>query len=177
MRRALAAGIGTLLVSCLAVVQIEAADIPGWQAGWPPPQQMLQGHDPAQVQQFLKWSDVLLKNPRDVNALDNRGVLSMRFATKGLYRTYWQWLAAKDLEAAVQINPKDFYAWHNYGDLNYSAGDLWMMNDHSNAQRAVTAFSRAIALNPGSARSYMGRGWAYLTMAIRPMPTPTFPPR
>jgi hypothetical protein len=28
----------------------------------------------------------------------------------------------------VQTNPKDFYAWHNYGDLNYSAGDLWMMN-------------------------------------------------
>ena len=28
----------------------------------------------------------------------------------------------------------------------------------------MTAFSKAIALNPGSARSYMGRGWAYLTM-------------
>ena len=88
----------------------------------------------------------------------------MHFAKKGPYRTYWQWLAAKDLEAAVQINPKDFYAWHNYGDLNYSAGDFWMLNDHSNAKRSVTAFSRAIALNPKSARSYMGRGWAYLTM-------------
>jgi Flp pilus assembly protein TadD len=71
---------------------------------------------------------------------------------------------AKDLEAAVQINPSDFYAWHNYGDLNYSAGDFWMLNDHSNAKRSVTAFTRAIALNPKSARSYMGRGWAYLTM-------------
>jgi len=104
---------------------------------------MLQGRDPAQVQQFLQWSAVLSKNPRDVNALDNRGYLDMEFAKKGLYRSYWQ---------------------HNYGDLNYSSGDLWMMNDHSNAKRAVTAFTRAIALNPGSARSYMGRGWAYLTM-------------
>jgi tetratricopeptide (TPR) repeat protein len=39
-----------------------------------------------------------------------------------------------------------------------------MLNDHSNALRAVTAFTKAIALNPKSARTYMGRGWAYLTM-------------
>jgi tetratricopeptide (TPR) repeat protein len=164
MARAMLAAIGALLASCLAIVQSEAADIPGWQAGWPSPQQMLQGRDPAQVEQFLKWSAVLSKNPHDVDALDHRAYLSMRFAKAGLYRTYWRWLAAKDLEAAVQINPRDFSAWHNYGDLNYSSGDLWMMNDHSNARRAVTAFSKAIALNPGSARSYMGRGWAYLTM-------------
>ncbi|HYB42837.1 MAG TPA: hypothetical protein VEL75_13755 [Candidatus Methylomirabilis sp.] len=148
----------------LAGARAEAGAIPGWQAGWPTPQQMLQGHDPAQVQQFLQWSAALEKNPRDVNALDNRAYLDMQFSRKGLYRSYWQWLAAKDLEAAVQIDPKDFYAWHNYGDLNYSAGDLWMMHDHSNAKRSVAAFTRAIALNPKSARSYMGRGWAYLSM-------------
>jgi hypothetical protein len=77
----MSAGIGALLVSCLAMVQMEAADIPGWQVGWPSPQKMLQGHDPAQVQQFLKWSDLLSKNPRDVNALDNRGYLTMVFAS------------------------------------------------------------------------------------------------
>ena len=49
----------------------------------------------------------MAKNPRDVNALDNRAYLDMEFAKQGLYRTYWQWLAAKDLEAAVHINPKD----------------------------------------------------------------------
>jgi hypothetical protein len=39
----------------------------------------------------------------------------------------------------VQINPREFYAWHNYGDLNSNAGDLGMMNEYSNARRAVTA--------------------------------------
>jgi len=164
MRLARRCAIVTLLALGVAVVRAEPADIPGWQREWPPPQKMLQGQDPAQVQQFLNWSAALAKNPRDVNALDNRAVLSMRFSRKGLYRSYWQWLAAKDLEAAVQTNPKDFYAWHNYGDLNYNSGDLWMMNDHSNAKRAVWAFTHAIALDPRSARSYMGRGWAYLAM-------------
>lgn len=72
---------------------------------------MLQGRDPAQVQQFLKWSAALANNSRDVNALDNRAYLAMEFAKRGLYRTYWQWRAAKDLEAAVHIDPKDFIAW------------------------------------------------------------------
>jgi tetratricopeptide (TPR) repeat protein len=146
------------------LAQPSAAEIPGWQNDWPTPQQMLQGRDPTQVQQFINWSAALEKNPKDTTALDNRAYLDMAFAKKGLYGSFWRWLAAKDLEQATQLNPNDFYAWHNYGDLNYNSGDLWMMNDHSNAQRAVTAFTHAIALNPQSARSYMGRGWAYLTM-------------
>jgi hypothetical protein len=36
----------------------------------------------------------LAKNPRDVNALDNRAYLDMEFAKRGLYRTHWQWLAS-----------------------------------------------------------------------------------
>ena len=168
MERVWCWGLTTLLVLCLGIARAEAPEIPGWQQEWPAPERMLQGRDPAQVQQFLKWSAALANNSRDVNALDNRAYLAMEFAKRGLYRTYWQWLAAKDLEAAVHINPKDFVAWHNYGDLNYSAGDFWMANDHSNARRAVTAFTRAIALNPGSARSYMGRGWAYLAMDDQP---------
>lgn len=157
---------GMVFVMVLGIVAVPRAEaaIPGWQDGWPTPQQMLQGRDPQQAQQFMQWSAALEKNPRDTNALDNRAYLDMAFARKGLYRSYWQWLAAKDLEAAVQINPNDFFAWHNYGDLNYNSGDFWMANDHSNAQRAVMAFNHAIALNPKSARSYMGRGWAYLTM-------------
>lgn len=46
-------------------------EIPGWQKEWPPP--LLQGRDPAQVQQFLQWNAALSKNPRDVDVLDNRG--------------------------------------------------------------------------------------------------------
>lgn len=168
MERVCCWGLTTLLVLCFGIARGEATEVPGWQGGWPAPERMLQGRNPAQVQQFLQWSAALSKNPRDVNALDNRAYLGMEFAKRGLYRTYWQWLAAKDLEAAMQINPKDFVAWHNYGDLNYSAGDFWMTNDHSNARRAVAAFTRAIALNPGSARSYMGRGWAYLAMDDQP---------
>jgi hypothetical protein len=61
------------------------AGIPGWQEGWPAPQKMLQGRDPAQVQQFLNWSAALEKNPRDATALDNRAYLDMEFARKGLY--------------------------------------------------------------------------------------------
>jgi Flp pilus assembly protein TadD len=36
-----------------------------------------------------------------------------------------------------------------------------MHHDHSNAKRALWAFDHAIALNPKSARSYLGRGWTY----------------
>jgi hypothetical protein len=88
--------------------------------------------------------DGAIRTSRDVNAFDNRGYLDMQFAKKWLYRTYWQWRAAKDLEAAVQINPREFYAWHNYGDLNSNAGDLGMMNDYSNARRAVTAYQSPV---------------------------------
>jgi tetratricopeptide (TPR) repeat protein len=68
------------------------------------------------------------------------------------------------LERAIQLNPKDYIAWHNYGQLNFEAGDLWLVNDHGNARRAIWAFSNAIALNPQFARSYMGRGWSYLEL-------------
>jgi tetratricopeptide (TPR) repeat protein len=74
------------------------------------------------------------------------------------------WLAAQDLEQAIKLDPKDFSAWHNYGDVNYTAGDDWIHNDHANARRALDAFNHALALNPRSARSYMGRGWVYYTL-------------
>jgi tetratricopeptide (TPR) repeat protein len=151
-----------ILTLAIASLPAHAADIPGWDPRWPTPQTMLAGRDSGQVQQFLRWSDVLARNPNDQTALDNRGYLAMHFASKGLYGSYWRWLAAKDLERAVQRYPNDFYAWHNYGQLNYDSGDAWMMRDHSNAERAITAFTRAIAIKPDAARSYMGRGWAYL---------------
>jgi TPR repeat protein len=91
----------------------------------------------------------------------NRGVAAHRLAKKSRYGDYLDWLAAKDLEAAVKLDPKDFTAWHNYGDLNYASGDDWVHNSHANAQRALWAFNHAIALNPKSARTYLGRGWTY----------------
>jgi tetratricopeptide (TPR) repeat protein len=154
------------LVGLLAVLAVVGArgQVPGWDPRWPPPEKMLQGHDPAQVQDFRQQSAAIARNPGDVAALNRRASVAMEFSRKGLYRSFWQWLAAKDLEQVVKLDPGNFVAWHNYGDLNYRSGDYWMTNDHSNAERAVMAFNHAIALNPRSARSYMGRGWAYQRM-------------
>jgi tetratricopeptide (TPR) repeat protein len=156
-----------LMLACtLAMVAggAMAQQIPGWEAGWPAPQKVFDGCDPQTLQLFNQQSAALRRNPRDEEALVNRGVYGLRLARKSRYETFLVWLAAKDLEQAIKIDPNDFAAWHNYGDVNYSAGDMWAINDHSNARRSVDAFSHAIALNPRSARSYMGRGWAYYQM-------------
>src|SRR5256885_10487046 len=97
----------------------------GWLKTTPSPQQMMQGQDPAKVQEYLRWSAVLQKNPKDITALVTRGYYEGQFSGKGLYGDYWKYLAAKDLEQAVQLDPNNFAAWHNYGDLNYHMGDLW----------------------------------------------------
>lgn len=141
-----------------------AQQIPGWEAAWPSPQKVLEGCDPQTIRLFNEQSAALRQNPRDEDALVNRGVYGLRLARKSSYNTFLVWLAAKDLEQAIKLDPSDFAAWHNYGDVNYSAGDYWITNDHSNMRRSVDAFNHAIRLNPKSARSYMGRGWAYYEM-------------
>lgn len=155
---------GVVVALVLLLGEVAAAQVPGWDSRWPPPEKMLQGQDPAKIQEFRRSSDALKKNPKDIDALNRRGWVATEMSHRSLYRMYWQWLAAKDLEQVIQLDPKNFAGWHNYGNLNYLQGDLYMINDHSNARRAVWAFTKAIELNPKSARSYMGRGWAYLTM-------------
>ena len=137
------------------------AQVPGWDPRWPNVARVLAGCDPQVVRQFQQYNAALVKNPKDEDALVNRAVTAHRLARTSRLDLYLDWLAAKDLEQAVKLDPKDFTAWHNYGDLNYDSGDDWMHNDHSNAKRALWAFNHAIALNPKSARSYMGRGWTY----------------
>ena len=137
------------------------AQVPDWDPRWPSVERVLAGCDPQQVREFQQLSAVLSKNPNDEGARVNRGVTAHRLAKKIRYGDYLDWLAAKDLEKAVKLDPKDFTAWHNYGDLNYASGDNWAHNSHANADRAVWAFSQAIALNPKSARTYLGRGWTY----------------
>src|SRR5262245_33696476 len=144
LTRAGGAAAAVALVLLAVHVNSVAAQVPGWDPRWPPPEKMLQGRDPAAVAQFNSLSAALARNPEDVDALVRRGILAMSFARSGLYSSFWRWLAAKDLEQAIQLDPNNFYAWHNYGHLNYVSGGLWMMNDHSNAQRAVTAFTKAI---------------------------------
>ncbi len=128
---------------------------------------MFQGKDPALLQRLNDEMAAVQKNPNDEHALSSIGAICLKFSgskTAANMWGLWQDIAAKALERAVQLNPKDSIAWHNYGQLNFEAGDLWMVNDHGNARRAVWSFSQAIALNPGFARSYMGRGWAYLEL-------------
>jgi tetratricopeptide (TPR) repeat protein len=145
-----------------------AQPVPGWDSRWPPVPRVLAGCDPQQVREFQLQSAALAKNPNDEYALVNRAVAAHRLARTSRLDLYLDWLAAKDLEKAVKLDPKDFVAWHNYGDLNYASGDNWIINDHSNMDRAVWAFNHAIALNPKSARSYLGRGWAYSELNDQP---------
>jgi tetratricopeptide (TPR) repeat protein len=138
--------------------------IANWEPRWPSPQSALAGCDAKNVHEFMLVNAALLKNPRDEDALVNHAVWAQRVMRTSRYDMFWLWLAAKDLEQAIKLDPRDFAAWHNYGDVNYMAGDQWMRDNHSNATRAVDAFNHAVALNPKSARSYMGRGWAYYQM-------------
>jgi tetratricopeptide (TPR) repeat protein len=153
------------MIALLLLLAISAAaQVPGWDPRWPPPAKVLAGCDPQLVREFRQQSAVLSKTPNDEETLVDRGVTAHRLTRTSRLGTFLDWLAAKDLERAIKLNPKDFAAWHNYGDLNYDSGDDWAHNSHANALRAVDAFNHAIALNPRSARSYLGRGWAYYQM-------------
>ncbi len=126
------------------------------------PQQMLQGVDVRSVQQLNAASATLQRNPNDVNALVTRAAVSLNIADQSPYSFQWVHFAAKDLEKALTLAPNNFFAQHNYAMACYQAGDV------SDAQPvmhlAVFHFTKAIQLKPDSARSYMGRGWAYLMM-------------
>lgn len=159
-----------LSLANLAQAQPSSNMIGGWLQTKLSPQNMemmLKGKDPALLKQLSDEMTVLQKNPNDERALSAVGAICLKFSrvkTPVNMWGIWQEIAAKALERAIKLNPKDWIPWHNYGQLNFEAGDLWMVGDHSNAKRAVWAFSQAIALNPKSARSYMGRGWAYLEL-------------
>jgi tetratricopeptide (TPR) repeat protein len=125
----------------------------------PSPQQMIEGVDPKIVKELESWSRELDKNPKDFNALSQRGFLSMKASHQSRYRVFWIQKGSKDLEEAIKLNPNDFYVRHNYAQAAFEAGD-WS-EDQPVMRLAVTQFTKAIELNPKSARSYMGRGFAY----------------
>lgn len=126
------------------------------------PQQMLQGVDAQTAQQLGAASNALQRNPNDVNALVQRAVISLGIADKSPYSFQWVHFAALDLEKALRLDPNNFAAHHAYGVANYMAGDA--SDDQPNMHQAVAQFTRAIQLKPDFARSYMGRGYAYLMM-------------
>lgn len=154
----------SIALALLFAGQAAAQQIVDWESSWPSPQKVLDGCDPQLLREFREENAALLKNPNNESARVDRGVSDLRLARTSRLGTFLLWLAAKDQEQAIRLDPRDWTAWHNYGDVNYSAGDDWGHNSHANALRAVDAFNHALALNPKSARSYMGRGWAYCAM-------------
>ncbi len=127
------------------------------------PQQLIDRVDPQTVQQLAEASSALAGNPRDVGNLVLRSSSALNAARQSIYRDSWLHFAAQDLESALKLDPNNFIAHHNYAQTCLEVGDV-----NGGAQPvmhlAVSQFTKAIALKPDSARSYMGRGWAYLML-------------
>ena len=63
--------------------------------------------------------------------------------------------AIPDLETALKLDPQNYYAHHNYAQAAY----LLRFDDF-----AIAEFTKASALNPQGARSYLGHGWAHFNI-------------
>ena len=149
-----------LALAFAAAVSAQSLAVPP--TALPTPQEMMKASDPALLRQFQQYSQQIEADPRNVAALTNRGVISMTIARHSMLDVFWLYAAAKDLEKAVQLAPNDFYAHHNYAEACFRYGDA--PNDHSAEQLAIREYTRAIEIRPNSARSYMGRSWAYLML-------------
>jgi TPR repeat protein len=123
--------------------------------------------------------DKLNRNPDDVDSLIRCGVFFMREARYQKNPQQWTEVAKTELEHAVRLDPNNFYARHNYGQALFQNGDLQPLEGDTarfnpqaaaartgspNMHLAIEQFTAAIQLNPNSARSYMGRGVAYLVL-------------
>jgi len=95
-------------------------------------------------QQVAEASGRLEKNPADVSALVKRGA-----ALQDLDR---EDEAAKDLQKAVELQPKNFAAWMALGELELG---------EKRYSAAREAFTTASALDPSSARAFWLRGVAH----------------
>jgi len=149
-----------VLALTLTAAQAQVTTGPDW--GMPSLQEMAKYADPALLQQFQQYTTQLNANPRNVAVLTNRGIVAMSIARKSAMGVFWLHQAALDLEKAIQLAPNDFYAHHNYAEVCFRYGDA--PNDHSAQYLAIREYTRAIEIKPDSARSYMGRSWAYLML-------------
>jgi tetratricopeptide (TPR) repeat protein len=99
-------------------------------------------------------TDAIRQSPKDANAYVIRAVCYLTFGPNDQKPPLKNLEAAvKDLEEAIKLDPKNFFARHNYAHAAYLLGY---------PKFAVSEFTKAISLNPKAARSYLGRGWAYL---------------
>jgi tetratricopeptide (TPR) repeat protein len=148
---------GTSFTAGLLAICVSLA----WAQGIPMPpfERMIDRVDPVLLRQIDQATQQIQRNPKDVTALVTRGAVCLNAANQSRYGFFWIYKAAKDLEAAINLDPNNFYARHNYAQAAFQMGD--MGRDQPNMRLAVYQFTKAIALNPKSARSYMGRGFAY----------------
>jgi len=102
---------------------------------------------------FAELDQEIRQNSRNTNAYATRAACYL-MPSPGLRGPSLRNIVASvaDSEAALKLDPQNFYARHNYAQAAYLMGF---------DQFAVGEFTKAIALNPRSARSYLGRGWAY----------------
>ncbi len=98
-------------------------------------------------------SQEIRQNPRNTNAYITRAACYLN-SSRGLRKPPLQNVEAAipDLETALKLDPQNYYAYHNYAQAAYLLG----FDDF-----AIAEFTKAIALNPRGARSYLGRGWAH----------------
>jgi tetratricopeptide (TPR) repeat protein len=132
---------------------------------------------PQQQVELAGYVIKLQQNPDDVDSLIRTGVLFMEVARAHRNNhIVWLMCAVKELSRAARLEPNNFYAHHNYGQALYMAGDIRPQfrsffalfdsryNGQPNMQISVQEFTKAIEINPQSARSYMGRGFAYYVL-------------
>ena len=120
-----------------AAAQAQINTRPDW--GPPSAKQMAKGVDPALLHQFQQWSLQLQANPRNTVALTNRGIVSMTISRRSPLGLFGLYVAAKDLEKAIQLAPNDFYAHHNYPEVCFRYGDA--PNDHSAQLLAIREYT------------------------------------
>lgn len=151
-----------LAVAALLAARGALAQIGARPNNMPSNEEMTRGVDPRLLNQLAQLTAQIQANPQNVAALDNRGVVSLTISRKSPLGVFWLYVAAVDLEKAIQMAPNDFYARHNYAEVCFRYGDA--PNDHSAMNLAVSQYTKAIEIRPNSARSYMGRSWAYLML-------------
>jgi tetratricopeptide (TPR) repeat protein len=105
---------------------------------------------------FAALNQEIRANSRNVNALITRAACNLN-SSRPPYKPPLQnvELAVADLEAALRLEPQNYYALHNYAQAAYLLGF---------DQYAATEYTKAIEVNPHGARSYLGRGWAYANL-------------
>lgn len=109
--------------------------------------------NPGQKERIDRATQEIQKNPRDAGAYVNRAECYLEIPPGGGKPPLPNVdLAVADLEQALKLNPRNFSARHDYAHVAYLLG----YQDF-----AISEFGKAIMLNPSSARSYLGRGWAY----------------